>query len=71
MGVLLGSRYRIGSDGWWHVPGGVPILTTDAIQVVDLNESYVVVDVQRDGISLGLKSIHHSFFAVDFERASE
>lgn len=67
MAAKLGSMHRIGDDGWWHVAESVPILVTDQIRVIDLDEAYVFVDVLRDGTSLGTKKIHHRFFDVDFE----
>lgn len=67
MAAKLNSMHRIGDDGWWHVGESVPILVSDQIRVIDVNESYVVIDVLRDGTSLGIKSIHHCFFSEDFE----
>lgn len=67
MNARLGSNYKIGGDGWWHLTEGVPILETDAIKVIDITADFVVIEVSRNNSILGHKPINHSFFSEDFE----
>lgn len=68
MRPLLGSRYRIGGNGWWHVAANVPILTSDDIEVVDIDEVYTTIEVRRDGVLLGSRPIYHTMFPQDFDQ---
>ena len=63
----LGSSYKIGGDGWWHLTEGVPILESDSIKVVDISSEFATIEVCRSGVVLGHKPINHCFFIQDFE----
>lgn len=67
MTARLGSNYKIGGDGWWHLTEGVPILETDVIRVIDITADFTVIEVSRDNAVLGHKPINHCFFHEDFE----
>lgn len=68
MTAKLGSSYKIGGDGWWHLTEGVPILVTDAIKVIDITADFIVIEVSRNSSILGHKPINHCFFSEDFEQ---